>query len=257
MRTMPSRMNVVRKDEKVAKLTDFLDRYLSARRASVALDASSSAACDTCQVVARSADSPVTKVLIAALPEFSALGLSIKALYAMPGDVSPFLSPPLTCAPPRIEIRRASDVRLLEAHELLILGPRTAWVGDCMRREPANGDSYEFYADDCIEMAAAAQRSFDRALGPGEALPPTPRRRQPDAPASACRRRPGRRSRRPAARLLLPPLNAAPSYGHLAGCARRTRAPTPLCPHPCGNFPALTGNSRKVLTCCQRSVIRL
>lgn len=162
MRPTNSRMNVVRKDEKETKLTEFIERFLAGRRAEQALDASSVTASATCFVVARSADSPVAKVLQNLLPEFSAQDIAIKALYALPGEGSPFAGSPSPWAPPRIECRRAGDMRLLEAHEILILGPRTAWVGDCMRREPDKGDAYEFYADDCMEMAAAALRSFHR-----------------------------------------------------------------------------------------------
>lgn len=162
MRPMNSRMNVVRKDEKEAKLTEFMERFLSARRAETALDASSGLDSATCHIVARSGDSPVAKVLQNLLPEFSAQDIAIKTLYALPGDGPAFAAPPSPWAPPRIEGRRAGDMRLLEAHEILILGPHTAWVGDCMRREPDKGDAYEFYADDCTEMAAAALRSFHR-----------------------------------------------------------------------------------------------
>jgi hypothetical protein len=163
MRHTSPAMNVVRKDQKEAKLTDFMERFLSARRAEIALDPLTAELGATCHVVARSADSPVAKVLHNLMPEFSAQGIGIKALYALPTDgAQPAGGPASPWAPPRIECRRAGDVRLLEAHEILILGPRTAWVGDCMRREPDKGDAYEFYADDCADMSAAALRSFDR-----------------------------------------------------------------------------------------------
>jgi hypothetical protein len=161
MRNELSRMNIVRKDEKETKLRGFVERFLDARRASSAVQGADPAT-SACHIVARSSDSPVAKVLVDLLPEFSSQGLSIKAIHALPGDAQLFTGPPSVWAPPRIECRRAGDVRLLEAHELLILGPRTAWVGDCMRREPAKGDAYEFYADDCQDMAAAALRSFNR-----------------------------------------------------------------------------------------------
>lgn len=172
MRQMNSRMNVVRKDEKETKLTDFVERFLSARRAQSALDAAAPADSSTCLIVARSAESPVAKVITNLLPEFSAQDIAIRALYALPGNGAPFGGAPSPWPPPRIECRRAADVRLLEAHELLVLGPQTAWVGDCMRREPEKGDAYEFYADDCTEMAAAALRSFHRLWAIAKPLRP-------------------------------------------------------------------------------------
>lgn len=172
MQHMNSGMNVVRKDEKQAKLTEFTERFLSVRRAQLALDLNAAEGDATCYVVARSSDSPVARVLQALMPEFSAQTIAIKALYALPGDAQPFAAPPSAWSPPRIECRRASDIRLLEAHELLILGPHTAWVGDCMRREPDKLDAYEFYADDCREMAEAALRSFNRLWAMAKPLAP-------------------------------------------------------------------------------------
>lgn len=172
MRNANSVMNVVRKDEKESKLTEFIERYLSVRRAQLALDLNAVVTDATCYVVARSCDSPVAKVLQTLLPEFSAQDISIKALYALPGDGVPFSAQPSAWAPPRIECRGAGDIRLLEAHELLILGPHTAWVGDCMRREPDKADAYEFYADNCREMASAALRSFQRLWSMAKPLRP-------------------------------------------------------------------------------------
>ncbi len=172
MRNLNSGMNIVRKDEKEAKLSEFIERFLSVRRAQAALDLNTVATDATCFVVARSTDSPVAKVLQGLLPEFSAQNIALKALYALPSDAGPFSGSPSAWAPPRIECRCASDIRLLEAHELLILGPHTAWVGDCMRREPDKGDAYEFYADDCREMSAAALRSFHRLWAIAKPLRP-------------------------------------------------------------------------------------
>ena len=59
-------------------------------------------------------------------------------------------------------LRHAPDVRLLDAHEQLILGPSSVWVGDCMRRDPAKRDAYECYARDSYDTAIWAKRSFDR-----------------------------------------------------------------------------------------------
>ncbi|MEQ1576200.1 MAG: hypothetical protein ABL894_00975, partial [Hyphomicrobium sp.] len=59
-------------------------------------------------------------------------------------------------------LRHAPDARLLDAHEQLILGPSSVWVGDCMRRDPAKRDAYECYASDSAETAVWAKRSFDR-----------------------------------------------------------------------------------------------
>lgn len=160
MRHSNSRMNIVRKGDKENKLKEFITRYLDLRDTDAG--ESQGFASETAYVVARSNESPVAKVLAEFLPEFSARDLTLKALYALPGEMPHASNAHSSWAPPRIECRNAQDVRLLEAHEILVLGPRTAWVGDCMRREPGHGDAYEFYADDCLEMSAAALRSFNR-----------------------------------------------------------------------------------------------
>ena len=61
-----------------------------------------------------------------------------------------------------VQGRFVADARLLDAHELLVLGPATAWIGDCMRRDPAKRDAYEFYSEDAPEAARSSARSFDR-----------------------------------------------------------------------------------------------
>ena len=52
-----------------------------------------------------------------------------------------------------------SDIRLLDAHEQLVLDAATAWVGDCMRRDPSRRDTYEFYSN-CPVTARHAVCSF-------------------------------------------------------------------------------------------------
>ena len=97
------------------------------------------------------------------------------------------------------EVRWAKHPRLIEAHEQLVLGPETCWIGDCMRRDPAKCDAYESYVEGCGEAAGCAAVSFERlwlacqpmvshtarragAIGPGGPLPDRRRR-----PAADCR----------------------------------------------------------------------
>ena len=79
------------------------------------------------------------------------------------------------------EVRWARKPRLIEAHEQLVLGPQTCWIGDSMRREPAKCDAYETYIDDCAETAGI--RRWSPSSGCGQ-------------PASRCL--PAHRSRRAA-----------------------------------------------------------
>ena len=61
-----------------------------------------------------------------------------------------------------LQIRWARDLRLLEAHEQLVIGSATSWTGDCMRREPMSRDACEIYAPGCTESAQRAALFFER-----------------------------------------------------------------------------------------------
>jgi hypothetical protein len=68
------------------------------------------------------------------------------------------------------EVRWARKPRLIEAHEQLVLGPETCWIGDSMRREPVKCDAYESYIDACAKTTAAAVVSFERLWQTSEPL---------------------------------------------------------------------------------------
>jgi hypothetical protein len=58
------------------------------------------------------------------------------------------------------EVRWARDPRLIEAHEQLVLGAQTCWIGDSMRRDPTKCDAFESYVEGCGEAAGCALVSF-------------------------------------------------------------------------------------------------
>lgn len=58
------------------------------------------------------------------------------------------------------EVRLAADARVMDAHEQLVVGDRSVWFGDCMRRDPEKRDAFaQFQADD-IEAARRARTTF-------------------------------------------------------------------------------------------------
>ena len=67
-------------------------------------------------------------------------------------------------------MRWARHPRLIEAHEQLVLGAQTCWIGDCMRRDPAKCDAFESYVEGCGEAAGCALVSFERLWGACEPL---------------------------------------------------------------------------------------
>jgi hypothetical protein len=147
----PPRMHVVRKEEKEARLKAFVGEQLAGVGASVQPG-------DAVTVIARSYESPVLRALAAYRSEIEAAGLGIRAIIILAeGD-----SEPVTALLGSNPARQGCDPRLLDAHEQLSIGGGVAWIGDCMRREPAKRDAYEIYSAGCGETAALTLRSFER-----------------------------------------------------------------------------------------------
>lgn len=161
-----ARMHVVKKEEKEGKLREFIARDIALRGASRPAGAPAHY-----RLIALSFDSPVAKALAALSAEAAAAGIEIDAIFIKSGESlleagvpAHFLKLSSTC-------RLTNDSRLLDAHEQLVLGHATAWIGDCMRRDPAKRDAYECYAEDCPETAEWATRSFDRLWASAEPMP--------------------------------------------------------------------------------------
>ena len=148
-----TKMNVVRKEEKVQRLREFILRDIVKRQAPGKVSHSY-------QLVALSIDSPVAKALADLSLELTNAGITVEAIFARV-DAHPGCD--ATCGFDTVtNCRRSTDPRLIDAHEQLVLGPSTVWIGDCMRRDPAKRDAYECYAENCGSQAAWARRSFDR-----------------------------------------------------------------------------------------------
>ena len=112
-------------------------------------------------IVARSLGSPLVRAVAALTHEIAASGRSAHMILAhIDGEPQPEdWGRAVTFAH---EIRWAKHPRLIEAHEQLVLGPETCWIGDCMRRDPAKCDAYESYVEGCGETAGCAAISFER-----------------------------------------------------------------------------------------------
>lgn len=163
----PLRVGVTRHDEKEQKLTEFVRHHLSDP------SATSPAIRAPLMVVARSVDSPIVKALLALRHDLAAAALPLRLILAqLDHDGLPETWDhdirPLLC-----EVRWARRPRLIEAHEQLVLGPETCWIGDCMRRDPAKCDAFENYIEDCGEAAGCAAVSFERLWEVSEAIAST------------------------------------------------------------------------------------
>lgn len=154
---VPSRMQVVRKQDKEPRLKAFIRTELSA------LDADrGDMPKPRCLVVARSFDSPVMCALSAFAPELEERKIEIRAILstgeteAGRTDVSRGLS--LLSS----QVRWTRNPRLIDAHEFFVLGNQASWIGDCMRRDPSKRDAFEGFRSADEKAADLAVRSFER-----------------------------------------------------------------------------------------------
>jgi hypothetical protein len=144
----PLRVSISRYEEKEQRLRQFVAQHIGANRPHPLL------------VVARSLNSPVVKAIAGLDQTIAAAGGVVRLILAQVDDEAQCLAgTALSC---RHEIRWARHPRLIEAHEQLVLGPNTCWIGDCMRRDPVKCDAFENYVEDCGEAAGCAAVSFER-----------------------------------------------------------------------------------------------
>lgn len=152
----PLRVSVTRHEEKEHKLQEFIYQHLAGSQ-----PGSDGSHATHLLIIARSLDSPLVKAITGLTHEIAAAGLSARMILAhvdrerLPEE----WRRTITFAH---EIRWAKHPRLIEAHEQLVLGPETCWIGDCMRRDPAKCDAYESYVEGCGEAAGCAAVSFER-----------------------------------------------------------------------------------------------
>ena len=159
MRFPPNaRPNVIAREEKETRLKAFIASHMESHRASGVAPGIT-----TYRLLALSSESPVARALGALAPDLAAAGIGVQAVFARRAA---------TVMPEGADCRFVTDVRLLDAHEQLVLDRATAWIGDCMRRDPLKRDSYELYSDSPLTAGHAA-RSFAQiwlAAGPRGSL---------------------------------------------------------------------------------------
>jgi len=179
----PLRVSVTRHEEKEQKLQEFIFQHLAG-----AQHGGDASRATHLLIIARSLESPLVKAVAGLTNEITAAGLSARMILAQV-DREPLPEEWGRAITFSHEIRWAKHPRLIEAHEQLVLGPETCWLGDCMRRDPAKCDAYESYVEGCGEAAGCAAVSFERlwlasqplmsqaarrvggGIGPGSPLP--------------------------------------------------------------------------------------
>jgi len=153
----PPQICVVKKEDKEAKLGDFLRRTVKTE-----LTREGACTVPSLLLIARSVESPAARALLKFCSEAGHAAFDVRIIFTSEDGLLPVQLGESGDRLAAMKCRLASDVRLLDAHELLVLGPATAWIGDCMRRDPSKHDAYEFYSEDAPEAARTAAKSFER-----------------------------------------------------------------------------------------------
>lgn len=144
---------LVKREEKESKLKDFILQHLEQRKPGGAY----------CLLIARSSDSPVARTLLSMGAKAELKGFVVRAIFAYLGTAETArIAEACRISDWALQIRWARDLRLLEAHEQLVMGPALSWIGDCMRRDPMSRDACEVYVPDCPDSARQAAMFFER-----------------------------------------------------------------------------------------------
>lgn len=153
----PADIQVVKKEEKEAMLSAFVQRNME-ERCNAGTDGAHGYT-----IVARSIDSPVVRALARHADEIREQGIDVRMVLTTIDFASAEPAPAaIDLSFAKGGIRVVDDPRLFEAHEQMTLGSTTVWVGDCLRREAAKRDAYERYCEDSAEAGVWAHAAFER-----------------------------------------------------------------------------------------------
>ncbi len=120
-------------------------------------------AATTILAVARSAESPVTRALVALRPVLAAKGIKVRLVFADDfATLDPFSAGVDDTTASLHEVRIVRDPRLRDAHEQLIVGRVSVWFGDSLRRDIHRRDLFEQFHADAPEAARSAAFGFER-----------------------------------------------------------------------------------------------
>ncbi len=156
IKTPPPLPSVVKREDKMQTLRTFIQAFF--------LMPSLQNVPTEITLMARSAESPVARALAELGSEIISRGISVRAIF---NQLEPEKTPAgWSVTGPEIafdrHLRWAKNPRLVDAHEQLVLGPRTCWIGDSMRRDPSRRDAYEQFVNDSATTATTISLSFER-----------------------------------------------------------------------------------------------
>jgi hypothetical protein len=126
-----------------------------------ALDESTSGREDAIALLARSPDSPVVTALLALSDELAERRIGAAIVLAGGATAAEDETWSLSFSAKFIhEIRLTSNPRVLDGHEQLIVGDRSVWYGDCMRRDPLKRDAFTTFLPNDPAAVRACRFAF-------------------------------------------------------------------------------------------------
>lgn len=126
-----------------------------------ALDAGAAGREDTIALLARSPTSPVVTALLALSDELAERRFGAAIVLAGGATATEDETWSLSFSARFIhEIRLTSNPRVLDGHEQLIVGDRSVWYGDCMRRDPLKRDAFTAFHPDDPAIARTCRFTF-------------------------------------------------------------------------------------------------
>lgn len=126
-----------------------------------ALDEAAAGREDAIAVLALSPSSPVIAALLALSDELAGRRVGASIVLAGGATAAEDETWSLSFSAKFIhEIRLTSNPRILDGHEQLIVGDRSLWYGDCMRRDPSKRDAFASFLPDQPATVRASRFAF-------------------------------------------------------------------------------------------------
>ena len=153
----PSGIKVIKKEDKEASLRAFILNDIDARYRGEIFDS------PNYLLLARCWNSPVISAIIGLQDQIAAAGISVRTIVSA---INTFESHALFSSAGAYfaagGLRIATDTRLFDAHEQLVLNSKACWIGDVIRREPAKRDAYEQFSNNDAMAVHWARLAFER-----------------------------------------------------------------------------------------------
>lgn len=136
-----------------------------------ALDETLHGRVDAIALLARSPSSPVVAALLALSDELAKRRIGAAIVLAGGATAAEDETWSLSFSAKFVhEIRLTTNPRVLDGHEELIVGDRSVWYGDCMRRDPSKRDAFASFLPNDAKAARVARLAFGSLWQRGQSI---------------------------------------------------------------------------------------